>query len=80
MFDRSYSEKVDGKSFVIPIINGRKTSITKAEHAELTIVGAKTDPGQGARGTSLIFVETETEYRNQRGEHVATYAMKVVFR
>lgn len=34
---------------------------------------------QGRSGP-LVFVETETEYRNQRGEHVATYAMTVVFR
>jgi FkbM family methyltransferase len=29
MFDRSYSEKVDGKAFVIPIINGRKTYVSE---------------------------------------------------
>jgi FkbM family methyltransferase len=29
MFDRSYREKVDGKSFVIPIINGRKTYVSE---------------------------------------------------
>ena len=41
------------------IINGSKTYITNGQHAELTIVVAKTDPNQGARGTSLILVEAE---------------------
>jgi alkylation response protein AidB-like acyl-CoA dehydrogenase len=39
------------------LVNGSKTYITNGQHAELTIVVAKTDPGQGARGTSLILVE-----------------------
>jgi FkbM family methyltransferase len=29
MFDRSYREEVDGRSFVIPIINGRKTYVSE---------------------------------------------------
>jgi FkbM family methyltransferase len=29
MFDRSYREKVDGRTFVIPIINGRKTYVSE---------------------------------------------------
>jgi alkylation response protein AidB-like acyl-CoA dehydrogenase len=48
----------DGSDYVI---NGSKTYITNGQHAELTIVVAKTDPGQGARGTSLILVEAERE-------------------
>jgi alkylation response protein AidB-like acyl-CoA dehydrogenase len=48
----------DGVDYVI---NGSKTYITNGQHAELTIVVAKTDPGQGARGTSLILVEAERE-------------------
>ncbi|HEX8216659.1 MAG TPA: acyl-CoA dehydrogenase family protein, partial [Allosphingosinicella sp.] len=43
------------------IINGSKTYITNGQHAELVIVVAKTDPTQGARGTSLILVEAERE-------------------
>jgi alkylation response protein AidB-like acyl-CoA dehydrogenase len=46
----------DGTDYVI---NGSKTYITNGQHAELTIVVAKTDPGQGARGTSLILVEAD---------------------
>jgi alkylation response protein AidB-like acyl-CoA dehydrogenase len=46
----------DGDDYVI---NGSKTYITNGQHAELVIVVAKTDPGQGARGTSLILVESD---------------------
>jgi acyl-CoA dehydrogenase len=48
----------DGADYVI---NGSKTYITNGQHAELTIVVAKTDPAQGASGTSLILVEAERE-------------------
>ncbi|MDP8912225.1 MAG: acyl-CoA dehydrogenase family protein [Pseudomonadota bacterium] len=41
------------------VVNGSKTYITNGQHAELTIVVAKTDPGQGARGISLILIEAE---------------------
>jgi alkylation response protein AidB-like acyl-CoA dehydrogenase len=43
------------------VVNGSKTYITNGQHADLTIVVAKTDPTQGARGTSLILVEAERE-------------------
>jgi alkylation response protein AidB-like acyl-CoA dehydrogenase len=46
----------DGDDYVI---NGSKTYITNGQHAELVIVVAKTDPAQGARGTSLILVESD---------------------
>jgi acyl-CoA dehydrogenase len=46
----------DGGDYVI---NGSKTYITNGQHAELVIVVAKTEPGQGARGTSLILVESD---------------------
>ena len=46
----------DGKDYVI---NGSKTYITNGQHAELVIVVAKTDPAQGARGTSLVLVESD---------------------
>ena len=48
----------DGGDYVI---NGSKTYITNGQHAELTIVVAKTDSSLGARGTSLILVEAERE-------------------
>jgi acyl-CoA dehydrogenase len=43
------------------VINGSKTYITNGQHADLTIIVAKTDPTVGARGTSLILVEAERE-------------------
>ncbi|HET9427989.1 MAG TPA: acyl-CoA dehydrogenase family protein [Allosphingosinicella sp.] len=46
----------DGTDYVI---NGSKTYITNGQHAELIIVVAKTDPAEGARGTSLILVEAD---------------------
>ncbi len=48
----------DGDEYVI---NGSKTYITNGQHADLTIVVAKTDPNLGARGTSLILVEAARE-------------------
>jgi alkylation response protein AidB-like acyl-CoA dehydrogenase len=41
------------------VLNGSKTYITNGQHAELVIVAAKTDPGLGARGVSLILVEAD---------------------
>jgi acyl-CoA dehydrogenase len=40
------------------VINGSKTFITNGQNANLIIVVTKTDPAQGAKGTSLIVVET----------------------
>jgi alkylation response protein AidB-like acyl-CoA dehydrogenase len=39
------------------LLNGSKTFITNGWHADLVIVVAKTDPGAGAKGTSLLLVE-----------------------
>ena len=46
----------DGNEYVI---NGSKTFITNGGTADLIIVVAKTDPSQGAKGVSLMVVETE---------------------
>ena len=40
------------------ILNGAKTFITNGWNADLVIVVAKTDPSKGAKGTSLIVVDT----------------------
>jgi alkylation response protein AidB-like acyl-CoA dehydrogenase len=48
----------DGNHYVL---NGSKTYITNGQHAELVIVAAKTDPTLGARGVSLILVESDRE-------------------
>lgn len=46
----------DGDDYVI---NGSKTYITNGQHCDLVIVVAKTDPNQGAKGISLVVVETD---------------------
>jgi acyl-CoA dehydrogenase len=50
------SARRDGDDYVL---NGSKTYITNGQHADLTIVVAKTDPAAGAKGVSLILVEAE---------------------
>ena len=47
----------DGDEYVI---NGAKTFISNGLQSDLMIVVAKTDPKEGARGISLIVVETDT--------------------
>lgn len=42
------------------ILNGSKTFITNGQHADMVIVVAKTDPKGGAKGISLIMVDTGT--------------------
>jgi alkylation response protein AidB-like acyl-CoA dehydrogenase len=39
------------------LLNGSKTFITNGWHADLVIVVAKTNPGAGGKGTSLLLVE-----------------------
>src|SRR5690606_16701299 len=41
------------------VINGSKTFITNGFLAGVVLVVCKTDPAQGARGTSILIVETE---------------------
>jgi acyl-CoA dehydrogenase len=50
------SARRDGNHY---LINGSKTFITNGQNANLIIVVTKTDPAQGAKGTSLIVVETD---------------------
>jgi acyl-CoA dehydrogenase len=52
------------------VINGSKTFITNGQTANLIIVVAKTDPTQGARGTSLIMVETDGATGFERGRNL----------
>jgi acyl-CoA dehydrogenase len=49
------------------VLNGSKTFITNGQHANLIIVVAKTDPGVGAKGVSLMVVETEGAAGFRRG-------------
>jgi acyl-CoA dehydrogenase len=57
----------DGNHYVL---NGAKTFITNGQTANLIIVVAKTDPTQGARGTSLIIVETDEVEGFRRGRNL----------
>jgi alkylation response protein AidB-like acyl-CoA dehydrogenase len=40
-------------------LSGQKTFISNGQHTNLTIVAAKTDPAEGAKGISLFLVEGE---------------------
>lgn len=51
-------------------LSGQKTFITNGQHANLIIVAAKTDPGEGAKGVSLVVVETEGATGFQRGRNL----------
>ena len=48
-------------------INGSKIFITNGQMADLVIVVAKTDKSEGAKGVSLIAVETEGAEGYTRG-------------
>jgi acyl-CoA dehydrogenase len=52
------------------VINGSKTFITNGQTANLVIVVSKTDPEQGAKGTSLIVVETDEAEGFERGRNL----------
>jgi len=49
------------------VLNGSKTFITNGQHANLIIVVAKTDPKQGAKGVSLMVMETDDASGFRRG-------------
>lgn len=49
------------------VLNGSKTFITNGQLANLIVVVAKTDPKQGAKGVSLVVVETERSPGFRRG-------------
>jgi acyl-CoA dehydrogenase len=49
------------------VLNGTKTFITNGQHANLIIVVAKTDPREGAKGISLMVVETDDAPGFRRG-------------
>ncbi|WP_300546711.1 acyl-CoA dehydrogenase family protein [Roseovarius sp.] len=51
-------------------LSGQKTFITNGQHADLIIVAAKTDPRAGAKGTSLMVVETENAKGFSRGRNL----------
>ncbi len=52
------------------VINGQKTFITNGQNANLVIVVAKTDPAEGAKGVSLMIVETDDADGFERGRNL----------
>ena len=57
-------------------LSGQKTFITNGQHANLIIVAAKTDPSQGAKGTSLVVVETDGTEGFTRGRNLDKIGLK----
>ena len=57
------------------VINGSKTFITNGAMADVVIVVCKTDPEAGARGTSLVLVEADTE-GFRKGRNLEKIGMK----
>jgi long-chain-acyl-CoA dehydrogenase len=57
-------------------LTGSKIFITNGQHANLILVAAKTDPGERARGTSLIAVETDGAEGFSRGRKLDKIGMK----
>ncbi|WP_136659862.1 acyl-CoA dehydrogenase family protein [Nitratireductor sp. XY-223] len=67
------SARKDGNHYVI---NGSKTFITNGQNANLVIVVTKTDPAAGAKGTSLIVVETDEVDGFERGRNLDKIGLK----
>jgi acyl-CoA dehydrogenase len=63
----------DGNNYKM---TGQKTFITNGQHANLIIVAAKTDPSQGARGTSLMVLETDGAEGFTRGRNLDKIGLK----
>ena len=57
-------------------INGSKTFITNGQNANLIIIVAKTDPSKGAKGTSLIVIETDALDGFERGRNLDKVGLK----
>lgn len=57
----------DGNHYVL---NGSKTFITNGQNANLIVVVAKTDPTAGAKGISLILVDTNDAEGFERGRNL----------
>lgn len=57
-------------------INGSKTFITNGQNANLILLVTKTDPTQGAKGTSLIVIETDEVEGFERGRNLDKIGLK----
>ncbi len=51
-------------------VTGSKIFITNGQHANLILTACKTDPAQGAKGTSLVAVETDGAEGFSRGRNL----------
>ncbi|MFN4287972.1 MAG: acyl-CoA dehydrogenase family protein [Brevundimonas sp.] len=58
------------------VLNGSKTFITNGQQANFIIVVAKTDPAEGAKGISLICVETDGLEGFERGRNLHKIGME----
>ncbi len=67
------SAQKDGNSYRL---NGSKIFITNGQSADLIIVAAKTDTSLGAKGVSLIAVETDGADGFRRGRNLKKLGMK----
>ena len=56
-------------------LTGQKTFISNGQHADIVIVAAKTDPTKGAKGVSLIVVETANAPGFARGRNLEKIGM-----
>ncbi|MFC2970304.1 acyl-CoA dehydrogenase family protein [Acidimangrovimonas pyrenivorans] len=57
-------------------LSGQKTFITNGQHANLIVVAAKTDPGEKAKGISLMVVETDGAQGFTRGRNLDKIGLK----
>ncbi|WP_300378094.1 acyl-CoA dehydrogenase family protein [Henriciella sp.] len=67
------SAKKDGNHYVI---NGQKTFISNGQTANFIVVVTKTDPSQGAKGISLVCVETDEVEGFERGRNLEKIGQK----
>jgi len=61
-------------------INGQKIFISNGQLADLVLLAAKTDPDQGAKGVSLLLVDTQTPgfSRGRRLEKLGMHAQDTI--
>lgn len=65
--------RADGNEYVL---SGSKTFITNGQNADFIVVVAKTDPAKGAKGVSLIGLETAEAEGFRRGRNLKKLGMK----
>ena len=58
------------------VMNGSKIFITNGHSADIIVVACKTDPSAGAKGVSLVVLETEDAAGFRRGRNLEKLGMK----